>query len=266
MSAGYGYCHISIVNNDGSANEQKAKEAYEYCMKTYEWFSNEEPFVLEGTEINTNYDVYPDGFDAKHGDIPTDDYDWLCDVQNELGIERIVAEINTDFSESSIEENYNTQLLIENGEIVKERTVQHCFTDDIYGEVDTSCYYLLNDFLMHYRAKFKNKNTGKIVLGGLIQVCPGEDYDSVLDAIFDGKYNLKIFTTNDVIDLLDKDGNPITWIGNFDHFADEYNILEGFDFFDDSKDDWEFTGFGTQNNFFDVYAKKPQDEDYEIID
>ena len=55
MSAGYGYYRMEFYKNDGTPDETKAKEAFDFCMKQYEWVREVEPFVMEDNSIIGNY-------------------------------------------------------------------------------------------------------------------------------------------------------------------------------------------------------------------
>lgn len=262
MSAGYGYFTIDVVKKDGSPDEEKAKAVFDYCMNTFDWCTEIKPFSLEGHEIVTNYDDWPDGVEIKHTDVPTEDFEWLCEAQEETGADRIVAEIVTDFSESSYEENTNKKALIEDGE-VKEET--YCnYNSLVMGEVDSgSRYPALGDNCNTYKAKFKNKKTGQEVLGGVVFIYPNEDYDDVFEACNNEEYHY-VFSNNDKAKLLDVDDEP-TNMENFDHFSDDYDIMKDFDFPNDSPEDWEFVGFATQPSLFDRFASNPPIEELEEI-
>lgn len=271
MSAGYGYYYVSICKSNGAADEAKAKDVFDYCSNTFDWFSDENRFVLEENIIRHNDEEFCDGLYIKNADIPVD-FDWLCEAQSNTGAERIVAEIIEDFSESSYDENYVHHALIEGGEIIREFNAQYDrgiefngFPIDDFGEIDSGSYYpMMNSQFCHYAAKFKNKKTGQEILGGRIDLYPNEEYeeDGIFSAAHGGETHF-VFSNGDQGTLLDENGDPCE-IYNFDHFSDDYDIMADFEFPSDASD-WEFVGFATQPTWFELYANEKVAKELEVV-
>lgn len=267
MSAGYGYYHIDIVNKDCSKNISKAKETFDYCMKTYSWFSQDNAFCLEENEISTNYEELPDGFDAKHGVIPIqNDFDWLCDVQKQVNIERIVVSLHVDFTESYIEDGETEEVaVIEDGKIIKKESHSLTYADRYYEYDGDSWYYLISDNITNVRAKFENKKTKEELLGGYVVAIPHEDYeDDGLNALYEGEYSLVLTTDEDNITLLDIDGDEAKSIYNYHHFLDDINPVDMF-YETRENDEWQFVGFEGQRSLKDTYATYPPIEQLKEI-
>lgn len=122
MSAGYGFFRIEFYTGNGSADADAAKRAYDWCMENYGWFKKDDgdgtPFLLNGNSFNANEKVSVNGtggLDIKNGDIP-DNVDWLSDAVKEAKVERLVASIREDFSESSYDSNSYTEKVWIDGE------------------------------------------------------------------------------------------------------------------------------------------------------
>ncbi|MBR6200043.1 MAG: hypothetical protein IKQ61_07275 [Spirochaetales bacterium] len=259
MSAGYGYYKMEFYKNDGTPDEKKAKEAFDFCMKQYEWFREGEPFVLEDNSIIGNYDKWSDGLVLDMG-IPHDINtikEWLMAIYN-AGITCFAGQFIEDKSEDSWEDNWVITCSAPNKPPLYPSKAQ--YNKNVFGRVldngDQYYYALDPESYSVYHLRFRNKQTGAENNWFYVEIVPQPDsgIKSVFEACCAEKYCCRWRRDEEnTLYLMDKNNNYLmptyeTGLFGFDHFdkkdIDPIQILvKGRIFKKAESKDWEFVGF-----------------------
>ena len=183
MSAGYGYYRIDFYKKDGSPDTLKAKEAFDWCSKQYEWFTENEPFVLDENKIVWNENDYADGLPIKSTfhDVPNCDGEdrepiesWIREMGSAVKAEIIAGDFLCDYSESDDDANYDLSIIYKDGEIIFSELVS--FNGSLHAACNWGVYYALNpDTDCYYQGVFRNKKTGKELLSGYVALVSDSD-------------------------------------------------------------------------------------------
>ena len=128
---------------------------------------------------------------------------------------------------------------------------------------DSNRYIALDQNWQPYKAKFRNKETGEEVLGGLVYIVPNEGYNGMVDDCDAGEQYRMVFSHSKEATLLNSNDNP-SGVDSFDHFSDDYDIMNDFEFPSESED-WEFVGFATQPSIVEKYAENPPKEELDEL-
>ncbi len=264
MSAGIGYFRIEFYKGDGSADVDAAKRAYDWCMENYDWFKDGDgsnaPFSLVENSF-AGRDEYCGGLDIKNGDIPAD-IDWLADAAKEAKVERLVASIHEDYSETSYDSNSYTEKVWIDGEEKNEYKVYefNSSTNPPY-EMDsysTLCHLDENSF-RYLSGMFKNVKTGEIVLAGQLLSSNyfNEEYGEYTDEGPDPDSTRLCFSESDESVFVNlEDLNSINKQECVKAFISEVKAFMSNDF-EISESDWTFEGFrGERRSFFEIYGSK----------
>ena len=266
MSAGYGYFRIEFYTGNGSADEDAAKRAYDWCMENYDWFKEDDgngtPFLLNGNSFVVNEDVSLNGtggLDIKWGDIP-DNVTWLAKAFNAVKATRLVASLWQDFGETSLDENYYYEGVWERGKQFKYYLVDG-FNTRIYPAWHDRLY-IDNDFKYTYReiqAAFKNEKTGEEILAGKLTSEKPEDdeVEGTLKIIGEASFAVEIGMDSVA---LKSDVDKAEVVKAF------VSVLKKADGYSDANEaDWAFCGFKSQRSFFDLYGSNPAVADYKEL-
>ena len=267
MFAGYGYYRMEFYKNDGTPDEEKAKEAFDFCMKKYEWFAKDEKFVIDESEenvIRVNYEktMWADGL-ILNNDIPYDKDDikeWLMAIYNEAGITCFAGQFVRDDSDESFEENWIITCSAPNKPPMYPSIMQ--YNKNVLGrilssaELRSKCYYALEpESYSVYHLRFHNKKTDAVNNWFYVEIVPQPDsgYESVFDACCNEKYCCKWNIGKETLYLMDENDNYVMpdyekGLSEFDHFdktdIDPVQILvKGRIFKKAESKDWEFVGF-----------------------
>ena len=277
MSSGYGYYRIDFYKKDGTPDEVKAKEAFDWCSQQYDWFTKEEPFILENNKILWNERKYADGLPLKSSFYKVPNCDaaledpirtWIQEMGDAVKAEVIAGGFLCDYSESDDDANYNLSIIYKDGEIIFSDIV--AFNRSLHAASNYGVYYALNPDNHYYRGLFRNKMTGKELFSGYVAL----DSDSDDDEDSDGEYLCRFvyYNDGDIDDdepfLCDADGYIRISYGDefcgFDHFNDEdYDIIEHFikDEVEDEPEkygdlaDWEFIGISGEPDVFELVKR-----------
>lgn len=266
MSNVYGYPRIKFYTNDGTADADAAKRAYDWCKANYDWFKGEEedgskaPFLLEGNEFVVNEAVGLDGnaLDLEYGSVPSD-VDWLGEPCRQTKAARLIASLYEDGSESSYDSNSYVEKVWIDGK-VKDSYSLSPFNTSMHP-----CYQQDSSLLVHYddedsyreiQGVFKNTKTGEKVLAGNL-VSP-LDYDLNIDE--DGEFCGDVNDLEQSLNLYefvspkDKDECVKALVAELkDEFDEDTQISES---------DWTFVGLGSKRSFFDIYGTNPPLKQY----
>lgn len=267
MSAGYGYFRIEFYTGNGSADEDAAKRAYDWCMENYDWFKEDDgngtPFLLNANSFVVNEDVSLNGtggLDIKNGDIP-DNVTWLAKAFNAVKATRLVASLWKDFGETSLDENYYYEGVWERG-----KQFNYYLVDGFNTSIYPAWYdghIIDNDFNHTYRkllAAFKNEKTGEEILAGdLTSEKPEDDeVEGTLKIIGEASFAVEIGMDSVA---LKSDVDKAAVVKAF------VSVLKKADGYSDANEaDWAFCGFKSQRSFFDLYGSNPAVADYKVLD
>ena len=269
MSNVYGYPRIKFYTNDGTADADAAKRAYDWCKANYDWFKGDEedgskaPFLLEGNEFVPNAAVGLDGnaLDLKDGSIPSD-VDWLGEPCRQTKAARLIASLYEDGSESSYDSNsYVEKVWIDGKE--KDRYSLRSFNTSMHP-----CYQQDSSLLMHYddeesyrelQGVFKNTKTGEKVLAG--KLVSKLDYDLNIDEdgefcgdVDDLEQSLVFYEADEFVSPKDKDACVKAFVADLkEDLGEDAQISES---------DWTFVGLGSERSFFDIYGTNPPLKQY----
>lgn len=275
MSEGYGYYRIDFYKKDGTPDELKAKEAFDWCSKQYDWFTEEEPFTLENNQILWNERKYSDGLPLKSTFYKVPNLDgyrelaimrWFKEMGDGVNAEAIAGSFTCDYTESDPEAYYRLCIIYKNGTndfwnmIKLNRDICASYQWGMYYVVHPNTYNLL-------RGVFRNKKTGRSFLSGFIVLAPdAEDSDEKFFCKFTRDQHGHIDDSEPF--LCDAEGNYIpdgNGIAKFNHFSEtDFDIIEYFisdkvnkkpEIYGDIAD-WEFKGFSCLPPVFDLVKRK----------
>lgn len=266
MSNVYGYPRIKFYTNDGTADADAAKRAYDWCKANYDWFKGEEedgskaPFLLEGNEFVVNEAVGLDGnaLDLEYGSVPSD-VNWLGEPCRQTKAARLIASLYEDGSESSYDSNSYVEKVWIDGK-VKDSYSLSPFNTSMHP-----CYQQDSSLLVHYddedsyreiQGVFKNTKTGEKVLAG--NLVSELDYNSDIDE--DGEFCGDVNDLEQSLNLYeyvspkDKDACVKAFVAELKmEFGEDAQISES---------DWTFVGLGSERSFFDIYGTNPPLKQY----
>ena len=99
MSANYGEYEFNFSTKDGEKDEARAKTAFDWCVKEYDWFE-EDGFYLSGNSIKMD-----GNYCSALGDEGNDDEmkEWLTGMAEASGAEVIFGYYISDHTESADE-------------------------------------------------------------------------------------------------------------------------------------------------------------------
>ena len=185
MSEGYGYYRIDFYKKDGTPDELKAKEAFDWCSKLYDWFTEEDPFVLENNQILWNERKYSDGLPLKNtfNKIPNCDgctklpiQTWFKEMGDAVNADAIAGSFTCDYTESNNEAYYKLCIIYKNGK--NEFCDVFQFNNNICARKQWGLYYAAHPSTYNLlRGVFRNKKTGRFIMTGFIALVPYSDDD-----------------------------------------------------------------------------------------
>ena len=112
MSANYGEYEFNFMTKDWAADEARAKTAFDWCVKEYDWFE-EDGFYLDGNSIKMD-----GNYCSALGDEGNEDEmkEWLTGMAEASGAEVIFGYYISDHTESANEFYWNTGFEYKDGE------------------------------------------------------------------------------------------------------------------------------------------------------
>ena len=265
MGAVYGYFRIAFFTNDGSADAEAAKRAYDWCKANYDWFKGEKedgsdaPFLLEENGFVPNAAVaseVDDGaFDLKRVSVPSD-VDWLGEPCKQTKAARLVASLYEDGSDFSYDSNSYVEKVWIDGELKGWNSLDQfdtsrspCFQQD-----SSLLLYYDNEYSLSYnqvRAVFKNTKTGEEFLAGQLE----SDYDEY-GCVDDSEPMLCFLDTR-----VSPDDKEACVKALIEYLKEGAGVSAPI-----SESDWTFERLDSQRSFFDIYGTNPPLKDYRWVE
>ena len=233
MSAGYGFFNIAFVKMDNSPDAEAAQRALAWAKENLDLYKNldedSDPFELNGNCWETNYDNWGSGVDVK--DTVPCDLDWLEDVCDAVQAEKAVGTLTDDFSESDADANGHLVYQYEDGGVEELQEIHFNSMCDPMRENDER-YVISSDSYREYKAAFKNKESGEVVLCG---ECHYDDEDEKQYVCFDDDvcYSCDVYADK-IFDRYSGDEDD-------DGGSEKLRLA--------AAEGWEFVGFMTQPAF-----------------
>lgn len=246
-----GFFRIGVYKKDGSPDEAKAKEVFDWLKANCKWFidGNDEVFDLRGNKLLTHGAPFSDGLDVDesaedpfNGMYVPGNLDFLDKASVETKAETIVAVYQYDGYDNS----YLEKVWIDGVE-------KDSYSLDGFNNYDER----YTDSCRRRRGVFKNTKTGEEVLAGELELLhDGEAIDEEYDGYFDDLEWVLRFYGTDVDDVRpkDKDACVKAFVAYLkEEFGEDAQISES---------DWTFVGLGTERTFFDLYGTNPPLKQY----
>lgn len=268
MIGGYGIYVVEFMEKDGTPDRVKAKAAFEWCMKNYEWFSSDMPLSLHNEFILWNVDQWENGIEISRPGVPHTEASlrkWILQMGMAVDADVIVGDFYCDYTKTEGEDCsyrvlYSDKKIISCGFHVNGNDYACGIPrgHDTYTLIDvgdTSSRYL--------RGVFRNKLTGKKKYGGYV-ISTIKDYDSWQTVckfsfcadMLEGHEPILCTMNGEYVEPWKVNANY--WEGGFDHFDDEdFEPLKMIPIeYVDSYAEWEFIGFNYEPNYLDRALEK----------